>query len=159
VNALGDSDEVFLAIEGSLDVVASRVAEVLGLEFLADMTAQTGELQYKGRGRTFDGWIGVFIGLNTFEPEPGEVQAMDRYPVQVDIQSRGQKSAQAEEARLAFELLTVGLPEVPVLLSHNVERLVAASRSGLGIHYFGEGVWLDLPEVEPWRPWVLLADD
>jgi hypothetical protein len=156
---MADSDEIFLAGDEALDVVAGRVAEVLGLEYLADMTAQTGELQYKGRGRTFDGWLGVFIGPNTFEPEPGEVQAMDLYPVHVDVQSRGHKSAQAEETRLAFELLTVGLPQVPALLSHNVERLVAASRPGLGIHYFGEDVWLDPPEVEPWKPWVLMADD
>jgi hypothetical protein len=152
------SDEIFLASDEPVDVVAHRVANALGLEYMGVMPG-TGELQYKGRGRTFEGWMGVFIGPNTFEPEPGEVQAMDLYPVQVDIQSRGHKSAQAEEARLAFELLTVGLPEVPALLSHNVEQLVAASRPGLGIHYFGEKVWLDPPEVEPWRPWVLLADD
>ena len=151
------SDGIFLAADEPVDVVARRVAKALGLEFMGVMP-ETGELQYKGRGRTFDGWLGVFIGPNTFEPEPGEVQAMDLYPVHVDVQSRGHKSAQAEETRLAFELLTVGLPEVPALLSHNVERLVAASRPGLGIHYFGEEVWLDPPEVEPWKPWVLTAD-
>ncbi|GAB3831932.1 hypothetical protein [Kribbella italica] len=153
---MSDSDEVFLASDKPLAEVAARAAEVLGLELMGE---ENGEYQYRARGRSFDGWIGVFIEANDYYPEPGEVQAMDLYPVRVDVQSRALKETQPEEARLAFELLSVGLPEVPALLSHNLEVLVAASRPGVGIHYFGENVWLDPPEVEPWRPWVLLADD
>ncbi|MGC4938067.1 hypothetical protein [Kribbella sp. DT2] len=97
--------------------------------------------------------------MNDFYPEPGEVQAMDLYPVCVDIQSRRRDGRQAEEARLAFEVLVRELPEVPALLAHNMEVLVAASRPGVGTHYFGENVWLDPPEVEPWGPWVVLAGE
>ncbi|MEV6283416.1 hypothetical protein [Kribbella sp. NPDC051770] len=150
------SDEVFLASDAPLADVAARVAVALGLEHMGVVGA---ELQYRARGRSFDGWIGVFIGPNDHYPEPGEVQAMDRYPVLVDIQSRRLKETQPEEARLAFEVLTRELPDVPALLSHNLEQLVAASRPGVGMHYFGDGVWLDPPEVEPWAPWVLLGED
>lgn len=153
---MSDSDEVFLATEEPLAAVAARVAEALGLEYMGE---ENGELAYRGQGRSFEGWIGVFIEPNDFLPEPGEVQAMDLYPVRVNVQSRALKETQPEEARLAFEVLVRELPDVPALLSHNLEVLVAASRPGVGTHYFGDKVWLDPPEVEPWRPWVLLADD
>jgi hypothetical protein len=153
---LANSDEVFLASDEPLAVVAARVAEVLGLTFLGKTNER---LQYRRWGQVFDGWIGVYVGLNDFWPEPGEVQAMDLYPVRVEIQSRRRNGCQAEEALLAFEVLVEGLPEVPALLSRNLEALVAASRPGVGTHYFGENVWLDPPEVEPWRPWVLMAGE
>ncbi|GAB2609023.1 hypothetical protein [Kribbella endophytica] len=151
-------DEIFLASDAPVEVVARRVAEALGLEYMGVIPG-TGELQYKGRGRTFDGWMGVFIEANDYYPEPGEVQAMDLYPVLVDVQSRQVKEKQAEEARLAFEVLVREMPDVPALLAHNMEILVAASRPGVGTHYFGERVWLDPPEVEPWGPWVVLAGE
>ncbi|GAA1558724.1 hypothetical protein [Kribbella lupini] len=153
---MANSDEVFLATDEPIEVVAARVAEVLGLTYLGQTN---GRFQYTRWGRVFDGWIGVYVGVNDFWPEPGEVQAMDLYPVRVEIQSRRRDGRQAEEARLAFEFLVEGLPEVPALLSRNLEVLVAASRPGVGTHYFGENVWLDPPEIEPWRPWVLLADE
>jgi hypothetical protein len=151
---MADSDEIFLSSDGSLEEVAGRVAEVLGLEFNGDLRGDTGELQYKGQARTFDGTIGFYVGPNTFEPEPDEVQAMDHYPFVVDVQARNRKSAQAEEARLAFELLVGALGDVPALLSHNVELLVAAYLPGRGTHTFEPGTTLDDPDLDTWRPWV-----
>lgn len=49
--------------------------------------------------------IFLAFGPNSFQPEPDEAQAMDRYAVVVDVQYRIRKGAQAEEARLAFEEL------------------------------------------------------
>ncbi|ADB33622.1 hypothetical protein Kfla_4604 [Kribbella flavida DSM 17836] len=152
---MADSDEIFLAVAEPVGAVGEWVSHVLGLELLA---GTEDELQYRGRGRSFDGWVGVFVERNSFEPEPGEVQAMDRYGVRVDVQSRTHKGKQAEEARLMFEALVAGMPEVPVLLSHNLEVLVAASRPGVGTHYFEANTWLDGPDVEPWKPWVLLSE-
>jgi hypothetical protein len=51
---------------------------------------------------------------------------MDGYAVVVDVQYRTLKDEQAEEDRLAFEELVRALPDVPALLTHNVELLVAA---------------------------------
>ena len=129
---MADSDEIFLALR-----------------------AETGELQYKGRARTSDGVIGVYIGPNTFEPEPDEVQAMDGYAVVVDVQYRTRKDAQAEEARLLFELLVDGLSDVPALLSHNVELPVAAYLPERGVQQFEPGTTLDDPDVGTWEPWVV----
>ena len=152
---MADSDEIFLALDEPLEVAAERVAAVLGLEFNGDLRAETGELQYKVRARTFDGVIGVYIGLNTFEPESDELQAMDGYAVVVDVQSRNRKDAQAEETRLAFESLVDALGDVPALLSHNVEILVAAHLPGRGTHAFAPGITLDDPDLDTWRPWVV----
>ncbi|TCC19259.1 hypothetical protein [Kribbella sindirgiensis] len=151
---MADSDEIFLALDEPLEVAAERVARVLELEFNGDLRAETGELQYKVRARTSDGVVGVYIGPNTFEPEPDEVQAMDGYAVVVDVQYRTRKDAQAEEARLMFERLVDALSDVPALLSHNVEVLVAASLPGRGTHTFDPGTTVDDPDLSTWEPWV-----
>jgi hypothetical protein len=152
---MADSDEIFLSMEGSLEEAAGRVADVLGLEFNGDWRDETGELQYKGRARTFGEIIGFYIGPNIFQPEPDEVQAMDHYPLVVDVQARNRKPAQAEEARLAFELLVTAFGDVPAILSHNVEILVAAYLPGRGTHTFEPGTTLDDPDLDIWRPWVV----
>jgi hypothetical protein len=152
---MADSDEIFLALDAPLEEAAERVAAVLALQFNGDLRVDTGERQYEGRARTFDGVIGVYVGPNTFEPEPDEVQAMDRYAVVVDVQSRQRKDAQAAETRLVFEVLTGALPDVPALLSHNVELLVASYLPGSGIHAFEPGTTLDEPDLDTWRPWVV----
>jgi hypothetical protein len=156
---MADSDEIFLALDEPLDTTAERIARVLDLEFNGDLRAETGELQYKGRARTSDGIMGVYIGPNTYEPEPDEVQAMDGYGVVVDVQFRTQKDTQAEEARLLFERLVGALPDVPALLSHNLEMLVAAYLPGRGTHTFEPRTTLDDPDLEIWRPWVVTDVD
>ena len=153
---MSDSDEIFLALDEPLTMAAQRVAEVLGLEYLGVMP-QTGDLQYKVRARTFEGWIGVFVGPNNYGPEPDEPQSMDGYPITVDVQSRNRKANQADETRLAFEELVAALAETPALLSHNMELLVAAYLPGAGTHRFEPDVTLDDPDLEIWRPWVRTA--
>jgi hypothetical protein len=76
------------------------------------------------------------------------------YPITVDVQSRNRKANRADETRLAFEELVAALPEIPALLSHNMELLVAAYLPGAGTHRFEPGVTLDDPDLETWRPWV-----
>lgn len=138
-----------------LEVFAARVAGVLGMQFMGDRRSGTGEMAYRMRGRTFDDWIGVFVGPNYFAPEPGETQAMDGYPVMLDVQCRVRKPDQKEEARLAFEALIQSMPEVPALLVHQVTMLVAAHLPGTDTHYFGPDVTVDDPDADVWRPWVV----
>jgi hypothetical protein len=152
---MADSDEIFLAPGVDQEEAAGQVAAVLGLEFKRDFRDETGELSFVGRARSFDGLIGVFVGPNTYQPEPGEVQAMDGYAVVVDVQSRAEKDAQAVEARLAFEELVGALPDVPALLAHNLELLVAAYLPGRGVHTFEPGTTVDDPDLDIWRPWVV----
>ncbi|MGW5193479.1 hypothetical protein ACWEOO_29805 [Kribbella sp. NPDC004138] len=156
---MADSDEIFLALDEPLEAAAERIARVLDLEFNGDLRAESGELQYKGRARTSDAIMAVYIGPNIFEPEPDEVQAMDGYGVVVDVQFRTHKDAQAEEARLLFERLVGELGDVPALLSHNVEMLVAAYLPGRGTHTFQPRTTLDDPDLEVWRSWVVADVD
>ncbi|HZX02411.1 hypothetical protein [Kribbella sp.] len=156
---MADSDEIFLALSGPLETAAEQVARVLGLEANGDLRAETGELQYKVRARTSDGVMGIYIGPNTFQPEPGEAQAMDGYGVVVDVQYRTHKPQQAEEARLMFEALVEGLPDIPALLSHNLVMLVAAYLPERGTHTFEPGITLDVEDIDVWRPWVVADVD
>ena len=83
------------------------------------------------------------------------MQAMAGYAVVVDVQYRTRKDEQAEEARLAFEELVRALPDVPTLLTHNVELLVAAYLPGRGTHTFEPGTTVDDPDLSIWEPWVV----
>ena len=94
--------------------------------------------------------MGIFVGPTLFPPEPGELQAMDAYPVMVDIQFRTHKPLQAEEARLAFEAIVAGLPDVPALMLHNVTWLVASYLPGESIHYFEPKVTPDPEDLDVW---------
>lgn len=53
--------------------------------------------------------------------------ALDGYALDIDVQTLQRKPSQVGEARLVFDALVAGLPEVPALLSHNVTMLIAGS--------------------------------
>jgi hypothetical protein len=154
---VADSDEIFLA-GGGLEEVVGRVVEALGLQGGWEMEGGDGERGYVGQARTVEEPMGVFIGPSLFPPEPGELQAMDAYPVMVDIQFRTHKPIQAEEARLAFEAIVAGLPDVPALLLHNVVWLVASYLPGRPVHYFEPRLTPDAEDVETWGSWVVRGD-
>ncbi|TDD59563.1 hypothetical protein E1263_14535 [Kribbella antibiotica] len=152
---MADSDEIFLALDGELEASAERIAEVLGLEPNGGFLDWSREWSYTLGARSFDGKIGVYIGLNDFLPEPGEAQAMDGYAVAVDVQVRHRKDAQEAETRGVFEALIAGFPEAPTLLSHNVTHLVAAYLPGAGTFTFAPRTTLDDPDIDVWKPWVI----
>jgi aminoglycoside phosphotransferase len=102
--------------------------------------------------------MGIFVGPTLFPPEPGELQAMDAYPVMVDVQFRTHKPLQAEEARLAFEAIVAELPDVPALLLHNAEWLVASYLPGEPIHYFEASVTPDPEDLDIWGARVLRVE-
>ncbi|MEV8376561.1 hypothetical protein AB0P21_27705 [Kribbella sp. NPDC056861] len=151
---MADSDEIFLAIEDGIAVVAARVAEVLGARGKGQPD-DTGEWGFVGQGRTVDAEYGLFVGPNYLAPEAGELQAMDAYPVMVDVQLRTHKPLQREEARLAFEAIVAAMPDVPALLLHNVEWLVAAYLPGSPVKYFEPRLTPDAEDVDSWGQWVL----
>ena len=151
---MADSDEIFLAGRG-LEEVVGRVEAALGLRDGREMESGDGERGYVGQARTVDAPMGVFIGPTLFPPEPGELQAMDAYPVMVDVQLRTHKALQAEEARLAFEAIVAELPDVPALLLHNAEWLVASYLPGQPIHYFEPKLTPDAEDVDTWGAHVV----
>ena len=146
---MADSDEIFLAV-GGLEEVLGRVVEALGLQGGWEMDGGDGERGYVGQARTVEAPMGVFIGPSLFPPEPGELQAMDAHPVMVDIQFRTHKPIQAEEARVAFEAIVAALPDVPALLLHNVEWLVASYLPDRPIQYFEPRLTPDAEDVDTW---------
>ncbi|MFI5706269.1 hypothetical protein [Kribbella sp. NPDC051620] len=151
---MSDSDEIFLAVEGGIDVIAARVAGVLGVRGEGRLDEEEGDWRFVGQGRTVDAPYGLFIGPTIFPPEAGVLQAMDGYPVMVDVQLRTHKPLQAEEARLAFEAIAAAMPDVPALLLHNVEWLVAAYLPGRPTKYFEPRLTPDAEDVDVWGSWV-----
>jgi hypothetical protein len=81
--------------------------------------------------------------------EPGEAQAIDPYPVQVDVSGGG-----SDEARGVFERLAEAELGMPLLLVHDVTYLLGAYLPDVGTHYFEAGVSMDEPDLELWRDWV-----
>ncbi len=150
---MADSDEIFLA--AGLDEVLGRVELALGLNGGREMEGGEGERGYVGHARAVEAPMGIFVGPTIFPPEPGELQAMDAYPVMVDVQFRTHKPLQAEEARLAFEAIG---PDVPALLLHNVTWLVASYLPGESIHYFEPRVTPDPEDLEIWGARVLRVE-
>jgi hypothetical protein len=154
---MADSDEIFLA-GGDLEEIVGRVVEALGLQGEWEVEGGDRERGYVGQARTADAPMGIFVGPNELAPEPDVLQAMNAYPVIVDVQFRTHKALQAEEARLAFEAIVVGLPDVPALLLHNAEWLVASYLPGQTVHYFEPRLTPDAEDVETWGEWVLRGD-
>ncbi|WP_433005902.1 hypothetical protein [Kribbella sp. CA-294648] len=74
------------------------------------------------------------------------------------MQLRTHNELQAEEARLAFEAIVRAMPDVPTLLLHNAEWLVAAYVPGQPIEYFEPRLTPDAEDVDTWGPWVLRSE-
>ena len=45
-------------------------------------------------------------------------------------------------------------PDVPALLVHNLDTLVAAYLPGVGVHTFEPAITPDVEDIEAWRGWV-----
>jgi hypothetical protein len=156
---MSTSDNVFLAADGSAEEVAGWLVTVLELEPVADPQLKPEQRLFRTAARTVDAALGVVVGPNTFgevNPEPDEVQALDRYPIDVNVRLVGRKdeALQLRETRAIFERLTAERPDVPVLLIHNLDTLVAAHLPGAGTHFFVPPISPDADDLDVWRPWV-----
>ncbi|WP_148256705.1 hypothetical protein [Kribbella flavida] len=105
-----------------------------------------------------DGWLGFIVRPNGYadvDPGPEDVQAMDGYPVEVDIRFGGRDDDVLKaEGKAAFERVVAVRPDLAVLLCHNLSLLVAAYLPGVGIKYFGPGTTPDAQDEGTWGPWV-----
>jgi len=59
------------------------------------------------------------------------------------------------ETGLIFDKLIASRPELPMLLVHDLDTLVAAHLPGSGTYTFDPLMSPDLPDIEVWRPWVV----
>jgi hypothetical protein len=156
---MADDDSIFLDVDWSVEEVAGWLAGELGLEPIPGEPDAADEVGLRGRAATVDGgWLGYLVPRNWHAqdaPEPDEVQAIDRYSIQVDIwYGAKDEVVQRDEARLVFDRLAKARPDVAMLLSHNVTFLVAAHLPGSGTHYFDPETTLDSPDRDKWAAWV-----
>ncbi|WBQ07851.1 hypothetical protein [Kribbella sp. CA-293567] len=153
---MSEEYSVFLRTGQSVAEVAAWLKELLGLRPVADASGRDDEVGLRGAAVTVEGTLGFLVHRNwhvLVDPEPGEVQAIDAYPVQVDVWYGDDEGVQEREARLVFEKLTGA--GVAMLLVRDVTDLVAAYLPEAGMHDFPAGVSMDEPDLEQWRDWVV----
>ncbi|MBP2351532.1 hypothetical protein JOF29_002615 [Kribbella aluminosa] len=121
------------------------------------MTAGAEEVRLRARGATGEGWFGVVVQPNGYvepDPAPDEVQAMDRYAIEVQVRGGSDDALHREAGRL-FDTLIAGHSDLPALLVHNLDTLVSAYLPGAGKHTFDPQITPDVEDIDTWRPWVV----
>jgi hypothetical protein len=155
---MGDRENLFLQTGASVQAEAELLQRLLGLEPIPNTGgAAPDEIGLRGPARTVDGKVGYEVQPNTYaeiDPEPDDVQVFDSYPVVIDIWLGKDEGTQAQEARLVFDELVEARLEVPMLISHNLDRLVAAYLPGKGVYEFPADTSVDAPHSDRWSPWV-----
>jgi hypothetical protein len=156
---MSTSDNVFVASGDSVAEAAGWLGDVLGLEPVADAGLKDGERLFRRSARAGAGMVAVLVRPNGFavvDPEPDEVQALDRYPLDLSVWLVGSRDEkwQLRETRAIFEDLVAGRPDVPALLVHNLDTLVSAYLPGVGAHTFDPEITPDVEDIDVWRSWV-----
>jgi hypothetical protein len=152
---VSDNGSLFIATDESIGVVGDWLSGALGLEVLGGEPGH--EVRLRGRAVGDGAWVGFVVRVNGHveaDQLPGNVQAMDSYPVEVDVRYGGEE-ALWREVRVSFEKVVAARPELPVLLIHNLALLIAAYLPGAGIKYFDAGTTPDGPDLAVWEPWVV----
>ncbi len=155
---MADQENIFLQSSATAEDEATLLRELLGLEPIPDNSgAEADEYGLRGPAATVDGVLGFVIQPNDLvsqDPAPGEAQAIDKYPIMIDIWLGRDEAVQMKEARLVFDRLVEARPDVPMLLCHDLDLLVAAYRPGRGVHEFPAGTTIDAPDADQWSDWV-----
>ncbi|WP_427892979.1 hypothetical protein ACQHIV_08805 [Kribbella sp. GL6] len=151
-------ENVFLRSAAPVREQAERLRDLLGLEPIPDQSG-AGPDQYglRAAARTVPGTLGFLVQPNLHveaDPAPEDVQAIDGYPIEIDIWLGRDEGAQRAEGRLVFDYLVQMWPDVPMLLCHDLEELLVAYRPGRGVYEFPAGTTMDAPDAAQWRDWV-----
>ncbi|TCC08588.1 hypothetical protein [Kribbella soli] len=157
---MSTSDNVFVAAGDSVAEVAEWLADVLELEPVVDADLKDDERLFRRTTRTAAGTVAVRVRPNGFavvDPEPDEIQAIDRYPIDLSIWLVGTKDEewQLRETTAIFGDLVTARPDVPVLLVHNLDTLVSAHLPGAGTHTFDPPITPDVEDIDTWRSWII----
>ncbi len=159
---MSTSDNVFVAAGDPVAEVAEWLADVLELESVADADPKVDERVLRRTARTGAGTVAVRVRPNGFavlDPqEPDEVQAIDRYPIDLSVWLVGRKDEewQLRETTAIFADLVTARPDVPALLVHNLDTLVSAHLPGAGTHTFDPPITPDIEDIDTWRAWVII---
>jgi hypothetical protein len=127
---------------------------------VVDAGAKEHERLFRGTAATAERELGLLLRPNTFaeaDPDPDEIQALDKYPVDLDVWLIGPKGdgLQRRETSAIFTKLVAARSDVPMLLVHNLDTLVAAHLPGAGTHTFKPPITPDAPDIKTWRQWVV----
>lgn len=155
---MSEQENIFLRSSATAAEEAVRLRDLLGLEPIPDTTgAGPDEYGLRGPALSGEGVLGYVIQPNDLavrDAAPDEAQAIDSYPIEIDIWLGRDEAAQRAEARAVFDRLVAARPEVPMLLCHDLDLLVAAYRPGHGVYEFPDGTTVDAPDAAEWQPWV-----
>lgn len=152
---MADQENIFLQSSATAAEEAKLLGDLLGLEPIPDTSgAGPDEHGLRGPARTVDGVLGFIIQPNDLAG-PNTSQAIDTYQIEIDIWLGRDEEVQMREARLVFDRLVEARPDVPMLLCHDLDVLVAAYRPGQGVQEFPDGTTIDAPDADQWRDWVL----
>ncbi|HLT61307.1 MAG TPA: hypothetical protein VK020_08955 [Microlunatus sp.] len=103
--------------------------------------------------RTADCAVGYLVRPNghaTRDPQPGERQGFDGYPIEISIRLGSCGSDQLREAQLIFDELIRARADLPMLLCHDLDILVAAYRPDRGQHEFPPDTTVDEFHTHRW---------
>ncbi|MEU4192508.1 hypothetical protein AB0E69_11440 [Kribbella sp. NPDC026611] len=148
-------DSVFLAVPDTPSQVADWLVAAAGCEVVL---AEPRTVRLRRRAETVPDWLGIVVQANGYvlpDPEPDEVQAMDGYPIEVQVRAGQPDEVLHREAGLLFSTLTESRPDAPMLLVHNLETLIAAHVPHVATHTFLPPVTPDIADIATWRPWVV----
>ncbi|WP_329001166.1 hypothetical protein OHA18_42865 [Kribbella sp. NBC_00709] len=153
-------DNIFLAGDESLGDLAKWLSVTLGLEAVVEAGLEEDERLFRRSARSGSGTVGVLVRPNGFavaDPDPEEVQALDRYPIDLRVRLVGTKDEewQLRETRSIFDDLVAARPDVPALLVHNLDTLLSAHLPEAGTHTFDPLITPDAEDIATWRPWVV----
>jgi hypothetical protein len=146
---------VFVAVGEAPGQVAAWLVKVPGCEV---RWIEGSAIRLRQRATTDDGWLGVVVQRNGYvlpDAEADEVQAMDAYSIEIQVRGGSTEEILHREARLLFGKLVDTRSDVPMLLVHNLDTLVAAHLPGAGNHWFDPLISPDAPDQDTWRPWVV----
>lgn len=148
-------DCVFAAVTETPEQVADWLTRVAGCEVVRIESDAT---LLRVRAESVDCWLGVVVQPNGYvevDPEPDEIQAMDPYGIEIQLRGGRTEEVLHAEAGQLFDKLIAARSDVPMLLVHNLDTLVAAHLPGAGTHVFDESITPDGLDIDVWRPWVV----
>jgi hypothetical protein len=84
-----------------------------------------------------------------------DAQAFDGYDTVFAIRVLPRRSAdQQAEALKIFDELATARPQTPMILTHDLDLVVATYLPDRGAHVFADGVTVDAGDAQAWGPWV-----
>lgn len=152
---MSTNDSIFLGLEESPGQIADWLMGAVGVERYPGVADEVDRVGLRGRLVAGDDWFSMVVQRNRHvSQEPEEVQAIDRYGIDISIRARDE-DALHRQSRLMFDKLIEARPDIAILLLHNLEFLVAAHLPGVGTHDFAPETTPDAEDLQHWGPWTL----